>query len=714
MVDKTLDIQTQLKQASDDRERVDILNQKSWELRNYNPIQARNLAQMAHKLAAPLEYVMGMAESLKNLGVSKCLLGEFQSALSDAQKAIGYYKQVDFEKGQVSVFNLLGVIYARLNKYSVALKYQHKVLAYYEKQGDKRIIASTLTNIGSVYKELTQYDTALEYHLRALRMCEEIGDDRTLATTLNNVSAIYFAMDNYETALKYLLRSYPIFKRINDLRGLAHTYGNMGLIYFFLNKTEEALKYLTLSLEIRTSTGDKTGIAFSLKHLGNVYFQLKDTDRCVQYLLKSMKIYSELPDVNGLTDVYVNLGKVYLSEGRYEDANSACLSGLDVVRQSNNKDLMFRLYEVLYRIHVATGDYKKGLEYYRMYSETRNEVRNIEKHKAITAIEFRYDMERIEREKEIYRLKNVELANALKQIEQANAELEEKSASLEEAKLELEARQHQIMRFNHELEEANLRLKVSNERLLVVDKEKNEILSIVAHDLKNPLTGVLLASDSMRQYLNILNKRDILQYLDNIQSCSDSMMDLISNLLDVRMLEDGVMRFEMNKVSIARVVDKIVNVYQQRARRKGIALIYESVDDPAFVIGDEERIREVVENLVSNAIKYSPKSRRVWITVARSEEDVSVVVKDEGPGLSAEEQKKLYQKFVRLSARPTGGESSSGLGLAIARNFVERMNGRIWCDSEAGKGAAFGVSLPAHKAADAEPVATSNQKETAG
>ena len=103
---------------------------------------------------------------------------------------------------------------------------------------------------------------------------------------------------------------------------------------------------------------------------------------------------------------------------------------------------------------------------------------------------------------------------------------------------------------------------------------------------------------------------------------------------------------------------------------------------------------QVLENLVSNAVKYSPPGKNIFVRLQHSAEAVRCEVQDEGPGLSPEDQKKLFGKFARLSAKPTGGEHSTGLGLSIVKKMVEAMNGKVWCESELGKGATFIVEFP--------------------
>ncbi|MFY8001277.1 MAG: sensor histidine kinase, partial [Candidatus Kapaibacteriota bacterium] len=147
------------------------------------------------------------------------------------------------------------------------------------------------------------------------------------------------------------------------------------------------------------------------------------------------------------------------------------------------------------------------------------------------------------------------------------------------------------------------------------------------------------------------------------------------------------------------ILDAIVDDYQTRATQKGIILYYEPLPpDTSWILADKQTVRQIFENLISNAVKYSPPWKQVWVRVKHTEfsgkKMMRVEVQDEGPGLSEEDKSKLFQKFARLSAQPTGGENSTGLGLSIVKKLVELQQGRVWCESTLGKGATFIVEFP--------------------
>jgi signal transduction histidine kinase len=177
------------------------------------------------------------------------------------------------------------------------------------------------------------------------------------------------------------------------------------------------------------------------------------------------------------------------------------------------------------------------------------------------------------------------------------------------------------------------------------------------------------------------------------------MFDLITNLLDVNAIENKAVRLTPIPFDLMEVAQYVASDYRGRAEAKQISMHVEIPPDNTMVFADKSSTLQILDNLVSNAIKYSPPEKRIFLRVSKHENSVLFEVQDEGQGLTEEDKRKLFGKFARLSAQPTGGEHSTGLGLSIAKKLAEAMNGDIWCESELGKGAKFVVKLPAVSAA---------------
>jgi signal transduction histidine kinase len=230
----------------------------------------------------------------------------------------------------------------------------------------------------------------------------------------------------------------------------------------------------------------------------------------------------------------------------------------------------------------------------------------------------------------------------------------------------------------------------ANERLVHLNNEKNEFLGIAAHDLKNPLT-VILGCAEMAEMTH--DQAQVHKYLGNIAGSANRMRDLITNLLDVNAIEQGKFTSNLEPCDMAALLTRSVENNQLSANRKSIE-IRVGVSEGLWAKADPAATLQILDNLISNALKYSPPNTTVHVHTLPETDYVIVSVRDEGPGISEADQKKLFQKFTRLSARPTGGESSTGLGLAIVKRLAEAMSGTIQCYSAPGTGSNFTLRLP--------------------
>lgn len=233
--------------------------------------------------------------------------------------------------------------------------------------------------------------------------------------------------------------------------------------------------------------------------------------------------------------------------------------------------------------------------------------------------------------------------------------------------------------------------------LMYANQEKIELMEILAHDLKNPMSGILLAVDILAKRHDQLSKNEIERRLINIRDCVGRMKSISESLLLGHSPFHRTPKLNLEPIGLANLIETIVQSLQMQAAAKQIDLIVSASKEVPKALADRIAMLQVLENLVSNAIKFSPFERKVWIRLYQYRHRVRVAVKDEGPGIKPEEMHKLFQKQAQLSAKPTGGEGSTGYGLWICKTLVDGMRGRIWCESEAGKGATFIVELPIAK-----------------
>lgn len=238
-------------------------------------------------------------------------------------------------------------------------------------------------------------------------------------------------------------------------------------------------------------------------------------------------------------------------------------------------------------------------------------------------------------------------------------------------------------------------LRRRNGQLEDLNQLKNEFLGMAAHDIRNPLTAILAASEILEMTAASTTPEKLTRTAHQIQKASNRIQTLLSNLLDVNAIDSGKRNIELQPIEVEAILEQIMASHQPAAGEKQIELIREAREDGECIQADTTAIGQVLDNLISNAIKYSEPGKRVWIDSRREGTRIAVTVRDEGPGLAEEDLGKLFGKFARLTPRPTAGETSTGLGLWIVKELVQSMEGTIRCESTLGEGTSFIVELPA-------------------
>lgn len=238
----------------------------------------------------------------------------------------------------------------------------------------------------------------------------------------------------------------------------------------------------------------------------------------------------------------------------------------------------------------------------------------------------------------------------------------------------------------------------AEKRMRELNEIKNKFLGIAAHDLRNPLASIngiseMLLSGDMGE-INAEQK----EFIEMILQSGKHMLGLVNDLLDISVIESGKLTLNRSKGSLKKLIEERLLFNRYLADKKDMPLILDLADLPEISF-DKEKISQVFDNYFTNAVKYSPQGSEIYITLSENDSMQTLSVKDNGQGLSKEDQQKLFGEFQKLSSRPTGGEKSTGLGLAIVRKIVEAHDGTVNVESELGEGSVFSFLLPSGDAA---------------
>jgi signal transduction histidine kinase len=230
-------------------------------------------------------------------------------------------------------------------------------------------------------------------------------------------------------------------------------------------------------------------------------------------------------------------------------------------------------------------------------------------------------------------------------------------------------------------------------KLKRLNEVKNKFLGMAAHDLRNPITAIQGFSSLLLEDEEAPLVEEHREFVEMIREASQGMFELVNDLLDVSVIEQGRLDVVRSLGDFRRLVAERLRIQRIIAARKEIDIVDDLIPE-AMAVFDSSRMVQVVDNLVSNAVKFSPPGTTVSVSLEREGRDLALRVRDEGPGISEEEQRLLFGEFQKLSARPTAGERSTGLGLAIVRKIVLAHSGSLEVDSDVGRGSVFCARIP--------------------
>ncbi|GAB4504344.1 MAG: hypothetical protein Fur0043_13380 [Anaerolineales bacterium] len=253
----------------------------------------------------------------------------------------------------------------------------------------------------------------------------------------------------------------------------------------------------------------------------------------------------------------------------------------------------------------------------------------------------------------------------------------------------------EISRLNNELVDMQRELARQKAELERLNAEKNRYLGMAAHDLRNPLHAILMTSEFL---LDEVPPGEAREFVETIHKTSQFMARLVDDLLNVAQIEAGELTLDYAPVDLAALIRRNAAINRPLAARKDIKLVYDIPEDLPRALLDAAKLEQVLNNLIGNAVKFSPPGERVTISLRAEGETFLLCVRDHGPGIPPERRKTLFQSFQR-GETGTAGEKPTGLGLSIVKRIVEGHGGKIWVESEPARGAAFYVQIPFQPAA---------------
>jgi signal transduction histidine kinase len=606
-------------------------------------------------------------------------------------------------------------------------------------------LSKPLSYIGLAYAAKGVYDMSAQYHEQAIQIAIDQQDSIQLGFGYNNLGRMFFDGGDLVRAFDNLILSKNIFEKLQEKSGLAYVYRSLANIYKSQNDFDKAIEMSTQAYQLRKQLDDKRGIVSSLLELGLIYQAKGDTKAALGRLRIAHKVAESMNDKVTLAELKQGEAEILLNEDAFEEAYIKATEVLKTVSEVTNQKLFIRaslvkgkyfLYQkqysmalltfedviaksklagnLLYEIdavgnaafcYQALGNVPKSQALKNQHDILKEQIKNTDLQRQIERLQFLLQIEKKEKENELLKASQIESSAIISAQRFQNRMLIILFISVtvvmaffwtfsRKRKIinqKLQVQNEKILIQQNEITKVNEDLIRQNHQLNDLNNEKNSLMNIVAHDLKSPLNRITGLASIMEIESALSAKQQ--QYLYMIKQATHAGSNLIIDLLDVNAIEENagspiMSTFDLNFLLLDRI-----NSFKVSAELKSIQMEVTSTLSSSFK-SDPDYLNRILDNLISNAIKFSPKKSLVVITGLMEGKDAIINIADQGPGFSKADKGFLFQKFKKLSARPTGGESSNGLGLAIVKTLVDRLNGEIELISEQGQGATFVVKIP--------------------
>lgn len=408
---KNLEV-TLIQAGEDSVARLELLNDLAWELRRTDTKRALALGKEAHVLARELRHTHALACSLLIKGYAQMRLSELDEALANVSEARTFFEQLGDKEGLQRSLNTLGIIYGDSGDLLGALKTFLKVRKLCAELHDAQGEAGALNNIGTIYAFIGDYANALDYHLRSLRLFRELEHRAGEVEALINVGTVYYELRRYSEALEYFLQSLTLSEAMGERYTRALSLFNIGRTYLKLGSYEQARSYGDRSLALMDEMGDRLGVSNVLAHLGLTQLELYQFREAEVSFEQSLAIKEEVGDLKGQAQTQIFLAQLRLRERRYDEAVSSLDKALAHAQRIGSQAVTYKVHETLAEAHWHQEAFREAFEHLQRYVETKDKVFNKGSDLRLQGLRVQFEIEQAEKETEIYRLRNVELAQA--------------------------------------------------------------------------------------------------------------------------------------------------------------------------------------------------------------------------------------------------------------------------------------------------------------
>ncbi|RPH30733.1 MAG: sensor histidine kinase [Bacteroidales bacterium] len=587
-----------------------------------------------------------------------------------------------------------------LYQYNDAIRIYENAVILSASIKDSSLLWGFKNDIGQVYYSKEDYVNALKFHVEALQVAEKHSLKENIAESNRNIAFILKSQQNFREAIIYLEKSLSVWRDLKNSLNITKTLINIAGNLAMIGEHDKSLEHLFQGEKYATEIKDTNLLSDIMISIANVYSFKSEIQKSEVFYLKGVKLKKALNDKKGLTTIYNNMSVFYLKNSNFKKGEEYAKLALEYAKETNLQNIQMASYKSLSFLYSKQKKFEIAYTFQNRFIKLNDSLFTIQKSEQLTKIKAKYEAEKKEQQ-----IKILESENQLKEIEIRHRKLERNSfaggvvifilLSILILRAYREKRRINILLHNKNalIEQQKLDLSNNNQELNRVNSTKDRLFSIIAHDLRSPMSSMEGLSGIIRQLISAGKTEKLDAIALHIDQTVNRLNSLLDNLLNWSLSQINGLHVNAEVIYLKNVVLYSVDIQKLALNAKKITLNID-IDDEIKVYADQNMLRTVIRNLISNSIKFTPSNGFITISAFPDEKCVYVSVKDSGIGIAPEKLATIFEINGTKISAGTDGEKGTGLGLTLCRDFITLNNGEISMKSEIGKNTEVCFSLP--------------------
>jgi signal transduction histidine kinase/tetratricopeptide (TPR) repeat protein len=610
-------------------------------------------------------------------------------ALANAKEAVKLATENELYPGSFEAYGQLALLASLSGDYSTALKYDNANLGLVVDKKDSSATAAVLNYIGYDYLYLGQYDEAYHYFTQSHKIATAIHDSLRMVKSLHNVGTVFRELKQYDIALQHYDLARKIGEAINDREGLAYMLDDKADVYLRQKDYDEAKKLLLQAMQVIKEKDLVVIEHRALIKLATISSELGEFDKAIMYYDSAYDLHKQHDNEFGMAETDIGKSQVYIKQGKFKEAETLLVRASEAAHKLNARKLETDSYQRLSELAEKSGDFKSALNYYKLHKSIEDSIFSQEMVQKMYQSQLRFATESKDSEIASLTKSKVEQEAMIKRKEFLFNLLAVVVALCAVLLFSIYRSGQRRIRINKLLMEHQAEIKKRSVELEQLNQVKDKFFSIISHDLRSPmnaLAGILDLAEKKQ-----LAPHEFVQVTKELRIQFNHTKTLINNLLDWTLLQMDKLRIHEDRVDLHSMVEENFKLF---AATQTKSLQMKNLITPGtFAKADTNMVNLVFRNLILNAIKFTEVGGIITVDAKPTGGFVQIGVADNGVGITPEVQKILFEKTTGYSTRGTANEKGTGLGLILCKEFVERNGGKIWLESEVGKGSTFYFTL---------------------